>query len=49
MSGNNNDKNNNQEIDENHKNMTINTNNNNMTHDREAFIHQIRLFSGLTD
>jgi signal transduction histidine kinase len=49
MSGNNNDKNNNQEIDENHKNMTINTNNNNMTHGREAFIHQIRLFSGLTD
>lgn len=35
MSGNNNDKNNNREIDENHKNMTINTNNNNMTHDRE--------------
>ncbi len=30
--------------------MTINTNNNNnmMTHDHEAFIHQIRLFSGLT-
>ena len=30
--------------------MTINTdtNNNMMTHDHEAFIHQIRLFSGLT-
>jgi CRP-like cAMP-binding protein len=49
MSGNNNDKNNNQEIDDKHENITINTNNNNMTHDREAFIHQIRLFSGLTD
>jgi signal transduction histidine kinase len=49
MSGNNNDKNNNQEIDDKHKKMTINTDNNNMTHDREAFIHQIRLFSGLTD
>jgi signal transduction histidine kinase len=46
---NNNDKNNNQEIDGNHDNMTNNTNNNNMTHDSEAFIHQIRLFSGLTD
>jgi signal transduction histidine kinase len=49
MQGNNNDKNNNQEIDDKHENMTINTNDNNMTHDREAFIHQIRLFSGLTD
>jgi signal transduction histidine kinase len=48
MSDNNNDKNNNQEIDDNEK-ITINTNNNNMTHDSEAFIHQIRLFSGLTD
>ena len=53
MSGNNNNNNNeniNQEIDDDsHKNMTINTNNNNMTHDRESFIHQTRLFSGLTD
>jgi signal transduction histidine kinase len=51
MSGNNNNnENNNQEIDDDsHQNMTINTNNNNMTHDRESFIHQIRLFSGLTD
>src|SRR5919199_2224923 len=50
MSGNNNNnENNNQEIDDSHRNMTINTNNNNMTHDRESFIHQIRLFSGLTD
>ena len=53
MSGNNNNnnnENNNQEIDDDsHRNMTINTNNNNMTHDRESFIHQIRLFSGLTD
>ena len=50
MSGNNNDKNNNQAIDNKHGNMTINTdgNNNMMTHDHEAFIHQIRLFSGLT-
>jgi signal transduction histidine kinase len=50
MSGNTNDKNNNQEINDMHGNMTINTdtNNNMMTHDREAFIHQIRLFSGLT-
>jgi signal transduction histidine kinase len=53
MSGNNNNnnnENNNQEIDEDgHQNMTINTSNNNMTHDRESFIHQTRLFSGLTD
>jgi len=51
MSGNNNNnENNNQEIDhDSHRNMTINTNNNNMTHDHESFIHQIRLFSGLTD
>src|SRR5919108_70232 len=49
MSGNDSDKNNNQEIDDKHESMTINTDNNNMTHDREAFIHQIRLFSGLTD
>ncbi|HEY6164954.1 MAG TPA: ATP-binding protein [Nitrososphaeraceae archaeon] len=49
MSDNNNDKNNNQEIDDNHENITINTNNNNMTHDSEPFLHQIRLFSGLTD
>ncbi|HXV87490.1 MAG TPA: hypothetical protein VD710_00180 [Nitrososphaeraceae archaeon] len=47
MSGNNSDKNNNQEnnIGE---NMTVDTetNNNAMTHDYEAFVHQIRLFSG---
>ena len=51
MPGNNSDKNNNQGIDNQHGNMTINTdtNNNMMTHDHEAFIHQIRLFSGLTD
>jgi signal transduction histidine kinase len=50
MSGNNSDKNNNQEIDNKHGNMTINTdtNNNMMTHDHEVFIHQIKLFSGLT-
>ena len=50
MSGNNNNnENNNQEIDDSHENMTINTSSDNMTHDRESFIHQIRLFSGLTD
>ncbi|HSN95728.1 MAG TPA: cyclic nucleotide-binding domain-containing protein, partial [Nitrososphaeraceae archaeon] len=50
MSGNNSDKNNNQKIDNKHGNMTINSdsNNNLMTHDHEAFIHQIKLFSGLT-
>jgi len=47
---NNNNENNNQEIDDNsHQNLTIDTNNNNMTYDHESFIHQIRLFSGLTD
>ena len=50
MLDNDSDKNNNQDIDNKHGNMTINTdtNNNIMTHDHEAFIHQIRLFSGLT-
>jgi signal transduction histidine kinase len=50
MSGNNNDKNNNQEINDKHRNMTMNTDTNSgrLTHDHEAFIHQIRLFSGLT-
>ena len=44
MSGNNSDKNNNQKIDNKQGNMTINsdTNNNLMTHDHEAFIHQIK-------
>src|ERR1051325_6812174 len=47
---NNNNENNNQEIDEDsHVNVTINANNNNMTHYHESFLHQIRLFSGLTD
>ena len=50
MSDNNNyNKNNNQEIDDKYENMTINTNNGNITHNPEAFIHQIRLFSGLTE
>ena len=50
MSDNNNyNKDNNQEIDDKYENMTINTNNGNITHNHEAFIHQIRLFSGLTD
>lgn len=50
MSGNNSDKNNNQEINDKHRNMTIksDTNSSRLTHDHEAFIHQIRLFSGLT-
>ena len=52
MSGNGSDKNNNQEINKEDGNMNVNvdtdTNNNAMTHDHEAFIHQIRLFSGLT-
>ena len=50
MSGNNNDKNNNQEINDKHRSMTMNTDTNSsrLTHDHEAFIHQIRLFSGLT-
>jgi signal transduction histidine kinase len=50
MSDSNNDKNNNQEIDDKHRNMTINTDTNSsrLTRDHEAFIHQIRLFSGLT-
>ena len=47
---NNNNENNNQETDDDsQQNMTIDNNNNNMTYDRESFIHQIRLFSGLTD
>jgi signal transduction histidine kinase len=51
MSGNDSDINNKQEIDNKHENMTINTdaNNNMMTRDHEAFIHQIKLFSGLTN
>ena len=50
MSGNDSDKNNNQEINIEGGNMNVDTdtNNNAMTHDHEAFIHQIRLFSGLT-
>jgi signal transduction histidine kinase len=43
----NNYKNNNEGI--NGKSMNINANNNNITHDHETFLHQIRLFSGLTD
>jgi signal transduction histidine kinase len=47
---NNNVENNNQEIDdESHQNITFDNTNNNMIHDRESLIHQIRLFSGLTD
>lgn len=43
----NNYKNNNEGI--NAKSMNINANNNDITHDHETFLHQIRLFSGLTD
>jgi signal transduction histidine kinase len=43
----NNYKNNNEGISAN--SMNINTNNNDITHDHETFLHQIRLFSGLTD
>ena len=50
MSGNDSDKNNNIEVEINHKNMAdgADTNNNRMTHDHEAFVHKIRLFSELT-
>jgi signal transduction histidine kinase len=45
-----NDKNDNQEINEKGaKGMTINANDSNISHDQEALLHQIRLFSGLTD
>ena len=43
----NNYKNNNEGF--NAKSMNINSNNNDITHDHETFLHQIRLFSGLTD
>lgn len=48
MLGNNSDKNNNQENNIGGENMTVDTdpNNNAITHDHEAFVHQIRLFSG---
>jgi signal transduction histidine kinase len=54
MSRINNHKGNNQEIGDKHGDITMNNSattaaNDNMTPDREAFIHQIRLFSGLTD
>ena len=50
MSGNDNNKNNNAEVEIKYGNMTTDTdtNNNRMTHDHETFVHQIRLFSGLT-
>src|SRR5215207_5471012 len=48
MLGSNNYKSNNEEIND--KSMNINANNNSdITHDHETFLHQIRLFSGLTD
>ncbi len=43
----NNYKNNNEGV--NGKSMNINANNSDITHDHETFLHQIRLFSGLTD
>jgi signal transduction histidine kinase len=50
MSGNDSNKNNNAEVEIKYGNMTTDTdtNNNRMTHDHETFVHQIRLFSGLT-
>jgi hypothetical protein len=53
MSRINNHKGNNQEIGDKNGNITVDnsttstTTNNSMTHDHEAFINQIRLFSGL--
>jgi signal transduction histidine kinase len=45
-----NDKNDNQEINEKGaKGMAIKANDSNISHDQEALLHQIRLFSGLTD
>jgi signal transduction histidine kinase len=44
-----NDRNNNQEINEKNNSMIINTNESDISHDPEALLHQIRLFSGLTD
>jgi CRP-like cAMP-binding protein len=53
MPGINNHKGNNQEIGDKNGNITMDNSTasttNNMTHDHEAFINQIRLFSGLTD
>ena len=46
MSGNDSDKNNNAEVEIKYGNMTTDSDikNNRMTHDHEAFVHQIRLF-----
>jgi signal transduction histidine kinase len=43
------DKNNNHEINEKNNSMAINANESDISHDPEALLHQIRLFSGLTD
>ena len=43
------DINNNKNKEINDESMSINTNNNSVTNDHEKFLHQIRLFSGLTD
>ncbi|MGV8107124.1 MAG: ATP-binding protein, partial [Nitrososphaerota archaeon] len=50
MLGNDSDKNNNVEVEIKYGKMTIDTdtNTNGVTHDHEAFVHQIRLFSGLS-
>ena len=43
------DINNNKNKEINDESMSINANNNSVTNDHERFLHQIRLFSGLTD
>ena len=49
MDSNNDKDNNSKEIIDDDKSMTNKASNNNITHDHERFLHQIRLFSGLTD
>ncbi len=45
----NNSRNRDQELEDKHGDLTINNKNESITHDSEAFLHKIRLFSGLTD
>jgi signal transduction histidine kinase len=45
----NDNRNKNHEINDNSKDMNIDANNSNIANDHETFLHQIRLFSGLTD
>jgi signal transduction histidine kinase len=49
LDGNNDKNNNNNEINDNSKSMTVNAGNSIVTYDHERFLHQIRLFSGLTN